>query len=236
MEEEKKKIEKIFELLTQWYQLPKYQLERRLDIFFALYLPEILETKGISKVNNINIFPEFPLKKDGQDEFRSNNADYAIIYKEKDKYKLCLIELKTDPNSINRKNQFTYYENILKKSFEEVLEGIIQIEQRTKETKSKDANDKYNKLLKRMSDLKIIKEKENGWETNTEIINQQIQLKYIVPEKKAILMDYFDNKINQKEKKGEIIEFDEIIKIISKNQDEISRNFCSILNEIKVGK
>ena len=57
------KIEQIFELLKKWYEYPKYQLERRLDIFFSIYLPEILKEKGIHIELN-DIFPEFPLKKE----------------------------------------------------------------------------------------------------------------------------------------------------------------------------
>ena len=37
------KIEKIFSNLDIWRKLPKYQLERRLDIFFTIYLKEIVE-------------------------------------------------------------------------------------------------------------------------------------------------------------------------------------------------
>ena len=58
-------IEQIFKLLRNWYKLPKYQLERRLDIFFVLYLPDILSNlKGIHIKSYDNILPEFPIKKD----------------------------------------------------------------------------------------------------------------------------------------------------------------------------
>jgi hypothetical protein len=35
-------ISKIFDNLDSWRHLPSYQLERRADIFFAAYLPELL--------------------------------------------------------------------------------------------------------------------------------------------------------------------------------------------------
>ena len=35
-------IERVFELLDRWRHLPAYKLEPRADIFFALYLPEVL--------------------------------------------------------------------------------------------------------------------------------------------------------------------------------------------------
>jgi hypothetical protein len=64
------KIEKIFSNLDIWRKLPKYQLERRLDIFFTIYLKEIVEVfyKEILNEKDIKlsevIIPEFPLKKD----------------------------------------------------------------------------------------------------------------------------------------------------------------------------
>ena len=36
-------IERVFKLLDNWRHLPDYQLERRADIFFALFLPEVLK-------------------------------------------------------------------------------------------------------------------------------------------------------------------------------------------------
>ena len=79
-------IEKIFDLLKKWYKFPKYQLERRVDIFFALYLPDILKKKRKNYVIDEEkkydyIIPEFPLRK--KDSYASNNADYAVFCKEK---------------------------------------------------------------------------------------------------------------------------------------------------------
>ena len=37
-----KRGEDVFELLDDWRHLPAYQLERRADIYFAMYLPELL--------------------------------------------------------------------------------------------------------------------------------------------------------------------------------------------------
>lgn len=47
------KIEEIFDWLDRWRQLPAYQLERRADIFFALYLPEIIAYKFALTAKNI---------------------------------------------------------------------------------------------------------------------------------------------------------------------------------------
>ena len=93
-------IKSIFDLLDQWRGLPNYQMERRVDIYFALYLHEIImayfkdELKG-EKITHVNIIPEFPLKKDGNRQ--SLKVDYAVFSKNK----LFLVELKTDVNSLN---------------------------------------------------------------------------------------------------------------------------------------
>ena len=38
-------VQQVFSLLDRWRHLPNYQLERRADIFFAVYLPKILEQR-----------------------------------------------------------------------------------------------------------------------------------------------------------------------------------------------
>jgi len=38
------RIDAIFDRMDVWRHLPSYQLERRADLFFALYLPEVLNT------------------------------------------------------------------------------------------------------------------------------------------------------------------------------------------------
>ena len=40
-----KLLNKLFETLDDWRNLPAYQLERRADVFFAIYLDEIIKGK-----------------------------------------------------------------------------------------------------------------------------------------------------------------------------------------------
>jgi hypothetical protein len=55
------RIEQLFDLLDHWRHLPAYQLERRADILFALYLPEFLsERLGIPI--RAEMIPEFPVR------------------------------------------------------------------------------------------------------------------------------------------------------------------------------
>ena len=53
-------IDQLFDRLDDWRNLPAYQLERRSDIFFSLYLKDIIQSNYQQKVEHI--IPEFPVK------------------------------------------------------------------------------------------------------------------------------------------------------------------------------
>ncbi|NDP20943.1 MAG: hypothetical protein GZ091_07680 [Paludibacter sp.] len=53
-------IDQLFDRLDDWRNLPAYQLERRSDIFFSLYLKDIIQSYYQQKVEHI--IPEFPVK------------------------------------------------------------------------------------------------------------------------------------------------------------------------------
>ena len=66
----------LFDLLDQWRHFPAYQLERRADIFFALYLPGIVEhVLGVPV--DPRVIPEFPIRKEYSR--RSTKADYFLL-------------------------------------------------------------------------------------------------------------------------------------------------------------
>lgn len=88
----------VFELLDRWRHLPAYQLERRADIFFALYLPGIVEHALGVKVDP-GVIPEFPLKRD--DNNQSTKVDYFLI--SEDRSRAFLVEFKTEMESRNEK-------------------------------------------------------------------------------------------------------------------------------------
>ncbi len=104
----KEKIDQLFKNLEIWIKLPKYQAERRLDVFFGLYLKDILKecrSELFAKDDELVIVPEFPLQKN-----KSNNECTNIDYLVFNVTKKCVhaIELKTDDNSVNKK-QINYY-------------------------------------------------------------------------------------------------------------------------------
>ena len=56
------RVEALFDRMDAWRHLPKYQLERRSDIFFSLYLSEVLEAKFGFPIRP-EVTPEFPVRK-----------------------------------------------------------------------------------------------------------------------------------------------------------------------------
>lgn len=86
----------IFDLLDRWRNFPAYQLERRADIFFALYLPGIVEhTLGVKAVPRV--IPEFPIKRAGNNQ--STKVDYFVL--SEDRSRAFLVEFKTEMESRN---------------------------------------------------------------------------------------------------------------------------------------
>ncbi len=221
------KIEKIFKLLSKWYKYPKYQLERRLDIFFSIYLPEILKERGIY-IDIDDIFPEFPLKKENN---QSTNADYAIFENKDDEVTLYLVELKTEMNSIGI-SQTDYYKKAQKKDLIDILGEIIEIQKNSRQWK------KYDKLLenieKRYNFIKSnfkVAGKKNKWVINDNKSNilGNIKIIYIVPNNEK-------DKLLKEENNFQVIYFDDIIKLIeNKYKDKLSKEFCSLLKELKKG-
>lgn len=89
----------IFDLLDKWRHFPSYQLERRADIFFAAFLPDLIDDKYKSIPRTI--IPEFPIRigtiRPEIPINKSYKADYFILTEDP---KYCvLIELKTDDTS-----------------------------------------------------------------------------------------------------------------------------------------
>ena len=157
-------IEDIFKLLTDWKSIPSYQLERRADIFFAYYLPEILteclmeklekELKDKLKDERItrgNIIPEFPLLKSrfevSHNSKRKNDSrkvDY-VVFGDNIFY---LVELKTDMKSIDETQK-----RYMAQATKEKLSCLISDIEKLAESQSKGRyKEKYACLTKRIND------------------------------------------------------------------------------------
>ncbi len=115
--------------LEEWRHLPAYQLERRVDVFFGLFLREIIEYR-FHKPGGV-VIPEFPLhkgnvlgEKDSKRKNESVKVDFAVFCGNRDK-RIFLVELKTDSKSI-RGNQLDHMLKASKKGPECVLGGVLE--------------------------------------------------------------------------------------------------------------
>lgn len=211
--EENKKIVEIFENLMKWRGIPKYRFEERMDIFLSVYLKEIL-TANIKELQDkkheiIEIIPQFPLKKELNNQ--SDNTDYAVFVKdiEDEKIELYLIELKTDKGSIND-TQIKYYQTVQNKETVKILQEIIQ-EIMPKSRKK----EKYNNMLNLLEKKGILEEKLKG----------KPKIIYMIPD--------IDEKIekSKKENSWEIIYFKDVIKALDK-EERIAVELTKLMNDI----
>ena len=148
-------LEGVLCLLDRWRHLPAYQLERRADILFALFLPEVLEKRfGIS---NLCLIPEFPIKKSlfrkNDRTYQSINVDYLAV--SADLTRGFLIELKTDMMSID-KEQVCRLKCASRKGIAEIVCGLKSIVRSSSVTKSPVIRGKYYRLLKEIERLGLI--------------------------------------------------------------------------------
>jgi hypothetical protein len=120
-------IAAVFDRMDAWRHLPKYQLERRSDLFFSLYLPEVLEATLGFPVDH-RVAPEFPVRKStihphlqGDDCF---NIDYLTLSATGSES--VFVELKTDQAS-RRVQQDDYLLKAQQVGLPALLEGICTI-------------------------------------------------------------------------------------------------------------
>lgn len=145
-------IEKMLHQLTEWKQLPKYQMERRADLFFGFYLKDILchvKSKESGETyfkedEHLVVIPEFPIPTSDKD-LRSTNTDYMVT----NGRKFYFVELKTDVASIhNEKSQLAYYSR-LEKGNAQTWRGLREHVEKICESYGQKAyRIKYNNLYK----------------------------------------------------------------------------------------
>lgn len=142
-------IDTIFDYLDEWRHLPSYQLERRADIFFAAFLPRILESRFRSVATHV--IPEFPLHiptidKDYRDDL-SFKVDYLAILP--DPAAPVFVELKTDKRS-NRAEQDSYLLKAAEARLPALIRGIGALYGATR------AKRKYDALLRTLEKAGLI--------------------------------------------------------------------------------
>lgn len=211
MKKETMTINKLFDFLDDWRNLPAYQLERRADIFFAIHLEKIIKKILGTKIDLI--IPEFPVRigeisERPPDLNKSFKIDYLTYSKTENK--VYLIELKTDQRS-RREKQDWYLKSASKIKVKGLVSGLLKIHNAANQKV------KYNNLLDKIEKI--------GWieRDNKKIKNLNIEIKptiiYIQP-------------LN-KENEESIISFGNIIEALSDSNDLLTRRFIESLERWK---
>ncbi|MCD8274630.1 MAG: hypothetical protein LUC96_06565 [Alistipes sp.] len=211
-----KDLTSLFDLLTDWRQLPAYQLERRADIFFALYLEDLLTYCGyFADSDRLTVIPEFPAKQEHMN--LSDRIDYLVASDDKIVY----VELKTDNHSI-RTEQALYLHKIRQKSLSEVFSNIIAIyETTTARAKYKHLIKKLNRWIK-YTDTRLVKERCRLKEDAIMKI-QSVEVVYILPTPQPIKSEQYEHRC---------ICFETLIKMLNQpryDDDPIARRFAEAL-------
>lgn len=141
-------ISGLFGLLNRWRHLPNYQLERRADIFFALFLPEVLKKHCDIKVKR-PLIPEFPIgKKTNNNEHRQ--ADYFVL--SECGQRGILVELKTDKASKGQEQECSLIKTA-EKGMRHLVKDTITI---IRGKRGKQERRKYIHLLSYLKELDLV--------------------------------------------------------------------------------
>lgn len=203
------RIDTLFNNMDTWRHYPAYQLERRADIFFSMYLGDVLTSRFDLQIGAV--IPEFPVRigtiLPKNDTNNSYKIDYFVIAK--DMSDVIFVELKTDVRS-RRSKQDRYLQRAKEVGVVELLLGLRQIYAATNLKK------KYRCLLIKMQEIGLIILNSNG---SFDVIESafNIRIVYIQP--------------NNNDGHEDVLSFNEVAKTIEKQGDELSLHFAKSLRE-----
>lgn len=222
-------IDTIFDLMDSWRHLPDYQLERRADLFFSLYLPQAIEKKLGFPVEP-RFIPEFPVRKGiiyedipKKEVNQSNKIDYVAIAKHG---KIAVfVELKTDVSS-HRGVQGEYFELARDAGFPTLLAGILDIFRNPRSAKRK-----YFCLIDQLAKLGQYRIPEDVHEIMTRQRLQGITKASYGMKVTSKVSECIIVYVEPTRTKSCSITFDEFRDVVSAYDDEVSKRFAKSLAE-----
>lgn len=226
---------RVFDVLDDWRNLPHYQLERRADIFFGVFLKQIVEQHFLcngEKIRISSIIPEFPIKKSMIDSSYTDNRSYKIDYAlfSENAQRVFFLELKTDMTSIH-KDQMQVMKSLNGMCFQEILEGL-------KPLFMTGARRKYLYLFKQLEDMGLLKLPEDL----VERVETQRQAKQLIKEIEIYSLDSTIEVVYILPKKAksdagpnsfaQVIVFEQIVEILRRRpSDPLAARFAESLEE-----
>jgi len=226
-------VQKLFDNMDSWRHLPSYALERRADLFFALYLPEIIQRRLGFAVKG-DLVPEFPISKKHALSSKSSSEAYGFHDSYKVDYlavsvdgdRAVLVELKTHMKS-RRISQDDYLRAATKTGkLNEILAEIPKIFKVTK------AKRKYLYLIQRLEHL--------GLMSNTSAVKATMSAKnhwglgkalddVVVHGVKNVMVLYVQPTVGDPDQA--VITFEDFADVVKRHDDPVSRRFHQSLRE-----
>jgi len=226
-------VAEIFKRMDEWRNLPSYALERRADIFFAVYLKTALEAKYNTAIKE-EIIPEFPVRKATIYPNITDNRSFKIDYLafSEDNKTAFAIELKTDIGS-RREKQDDYLKAVADIGLTKLIQGLIEIFLATKLKR------KYFHLFKMLEDAGII---ELPSQLQPKVFSKNMRGVSPIIRKVKIIAHVGQSKVVYLQPTGDgesVITFKEFGSLIEGIDDPITQRFVESLktwSEIKAGE
>ncbi len=217
-------LDALFRNLDRWRHLPNYQLERRADIFFSIYLkPLVEEFTGVALEDEM--VPELPIRRDliwtDVTSSQSVKVDYALFAK--DRSRVFFVELKTDGAS-RRERQDHYLETVQRLGFQKVLEGLRSILLATS------AHQKYHHLssaLARLGYLNVPSDLAEYIHPEPRVgLSARLAQIEVVPMSTAIEVIYVQPEVHGEDR---CIDFARFAEFVGRHSDPVSQRFSQHL-------
>jgi hypothetical protein len=197
--------------LDTWRHFPKYQMERRADLFFSLFLREIIQDSKFtdSKTLRKEILPEFPFK-NVESLHTTVNFDYVLF--SEDLQTAFIVELKTDSNSAGDLNN-PYLAGLSENNvtFTDIMNGLLQVAKKSRHKM------KYYCLLKELENIGIIESLgADGWQCKHHIA-------------KPVIIHLAPGLTKSESAKINLIDFYQAATTLEKLGGEVERQFASYL-------
>lgn len=218
-------IETMLRHLDDWRHLPKYQLERRADLFFGLFIRQIVAAHFGDNIHNI-VIPEFPFKRNDKTN-HTVNFDYVLF--SSNCTTVYILELKTDSNSVDD-DQLCYLNEAV--NFYDILNGISAVISKTQhKEKYHHLESKIMTVMNDYSDHKTCKIKD----LRADAAYPEVRILYLSPE---LDDDKFEKVLTVVKNKENIISFSRAAELLEMTGGAVECHFASYLrrwNDIKAG-
>jgi len=215
----------LFDRMDDWRHLPNYQLERRADLLFSLYLPEVLDERLGFKVKP-DLVPEFPVRigtiYPNIPINQSFKVDYLAVSQAGDK--AVLVELKTEGRS-RRTKQDRYLAAARDAGLSVLLAGLLDIFQAT------DAKRKYFCLLEHLERLGVLQipdaMREIMRQPGLHGVSKASKNVKIICQTKETVVAY----VQPNGHDDDVISFQDFRSVVARHDDPLSQRFAQSLSD-----